>query len=94
MPKRSQDVPEEYVQYKRALARAIGSRIRQRRSGLGLTQEALRARLELNAVHITRADFSRIENGLILPDAAEVIALAVALNVSYNWMLQGQDERS
>ncbi len=94
MPKRSREVPEGYLQYKHELARAIGNRIRQRRAGLGLTQEALRARLELNAVPVTRSRFSRIENGLMLPDAAEVIALAMVLDVSCQWILLSRDERS
>ena len=38
MPKRSQDIPEEYTAYEQALARSMGARIRDHRDHLGLTQ--------------------------------------------------------
>ena len=92
MPRQSQDVPEEYTEYERALAQAIGGRIRQRRRQLKLTQEHVRIKMELESVHVSRARFSRIEIGAALPDAAEILALAVALEVSYSWLLTGREE--
>lgn len=92
MPRQSQDVPEEYTEYERALAQAIGGRIRQRRRQLKLTQEHVRIKMELESVHVSRARFSRIEIGVALPDAAEILALTVALEVSYSWLLTGQEE--
>ena len=75
MPKRSQNISEEHSQHKRSQAQAIGARIRQRRKQLKLTQEDLRIRMEAEHIHVTRSQFSRIENGEILPDAGEVIVV-------------------
>jgi transcriptional regulator with XRE-family HTH domain len=91
MPKRMQDLPEEYLVSQRALARAIGARVRLRREELDLTQEQLRARLELEQVFVSRTQYSRIENGEALLDAAELIALRAVLDVSFNWLLLGED---
>ena len=90
MPKRMQDLPEEYQTSLRALARAIGARLRMRREELDLTQEQLRARMELEQVFISRTQYSRIENGEALPDAAELIALHAILEVSFDWLLLGE----
>ncbi|MFL5807568.1 MAG: helix-turn-helix domain-containing protein [Roseiflexaceae bacterium] len=90
MPKRIQDLPEEYLTTQRALARAIGARVRLRRSELDLTQEHLRARMELELVFISRTQYSRIENGDTLPNAAELIALRAILDVPFDWLLLGE----
>ena len=89
MPKRIQDLPEEYLSHQRALARALGARVRVRREEMELTQEQLRARMELAQVFVSRTQYSRIENGEALPDAAELIALRVTLNVTFDWLLLG-----
>lgn len=94
MPRQSQDVPEEYTEYEKALAIAIGGRIRQRRKHLKLTQEQVRVKMEMESVHVSRARFSRIEIGVTLPDAAEILALAVALEVSYRWLLTGKEHEA
>ena len=94
MPRRSQDIPEDYTEYEQALAHAIGARIRQRRRQLKLTQENVRVKMELESVHVSRARFSRIEIGAALPDAAEILALAVALDVSCSWLLRGREEEA
>lgn len=91
MPKKMRDLPEEYVVSQRALARAIGARVRLRRAALALTQEHLRARLELERVAISRTQYSRIENGEVLPDAAELVALHAVLGVSFDWLLRGEE---
>jgi transcriptional regulator with XRE-family HTH domain len=90
MPKRIQDLPDEYQSIQRALARAIGARVRLRRGALDLTQEHLRARMELAQVFISRAQYSRIENGETLPNAAELIALRAILGVPFDWLLLGE----
>jgi transcriptional regulator with XRE-family HTH domain len=90
MPKRIQDLPEEYLSNQRAIAQSIGARVRLRRSQLDLTQEHLRARMELEQVFISRTQYSRIENGEALPNAAELIALRVILEVSFDWLLLGE----
>lgn len=92
MPRRTQGLPEHFRQHEEIVAKAIGDRIRQRRMQLDLTQEDLLARVELNEVHISRTQFSRIENGHLLANAAEVIALAAVLNVTCSWLLLGQEE--
>jgi transcriptional regulator with XRE-family HTH domain len=90
MPKRIRDLPEEYLSNQRALARAIGARVRLRRSELDLTQEHLRARMELAQVFISRTQYSRLENGEALPNAAELIALHAILDVPFDWLLLGE----
>ena len=94
MPKRMQDLPEEYPISQRALARAIGARVRLRRTELELTQEQLRARMELEQVFISRTQYSRIENGDALPNAAELIALHAILDVPFDWLLLGEKGKS
>ena len=91
MPKRMQDLPEEYQTSQRELARAIGARVRMRREALDLTQEQLRVQMELAKVYISRKQYSRIENGEALPDAAELIALHRILDVSLDWLLLGEE---
>ncbi|MFO7166843.1 MAG: helix-turn-helix transcriptional regulator [Chloroflexota bacterium] len=94
MPKRMQDLPEEYHASQRTLAQAIGARMRLRRIQLGLTQEQLRARMELEQVYISRTQYSRLENGEALPDASELIALRAILGVSFDWLLLGDGSPS
>jgi transcriptional regulator with XRE-family HTH domain len=90
MPKRMQDLPEEYLTSLRALAQAIGARVRLRREELELTQEQLRARMELEQAFISRTQYSRIENGDALPNAAELIALRAILDMPFDWLLLGE----
>lgn len=90
MPKRMQDLPEEYLSIQRDLARAIGARIRLRRGERDFTQDQVRARMELEQVVISRTQYSRIENGETLPNAAELIALCAILEVSFDWLLLGE----
>jgi transcriptional regulator with XRE-family HTH domain len=80
MPKRMQDLPEEYLTSRR-------------RKALHLTQEQLRARLELEQVYISRSEYSRIENGDVLLDVAELIALRSILDVPFDWLLAEDGER-
>lgn len=91
MPKRIRDLPEEYLVSQRAIARDIGARVRTRRAAMELTQEHLRARLELERVVVSRTQYSRIENGEAIPNAAEVIALRKILGVSLSWLLEGEE---
>ncbi len=91
MPRYIRDVPEEYSAFERALAQAIGARIEQRRKLFRLTQEQVRIRMETESVSVTRDRFSRIERGKALPNAAEIFALAAALQVPYTWLLDGKE---
>ena len=90
MPKRIRDLPAEYLSDQRALAAAIGARVRLRREQLDLSQEQLRARLELQRVYMSRTQFSRVENGDAMLDAAEIIALHQLLGVTLDWLLKGR----
>ena len=92
MPKRSEGVPEEYAEYRQALAGAIGGRIRARRLQLKLSQESVRVQMELEHVYVSRAQFSRVEIGESLPNAAEIIALVKVLQISCSWLLWGNEE--
>lgn len=94
MPKRMQDLPEDYQITRRTLAQAVGARVRARRDALELTQEHLRAKMELLQVFVSRTQYSRIENGEALPDAAELIALRAILGVSLDWLLLGEESAS
>lgn len=90
MPKRMRDLPAEYLSTQRAAAQAIGARVRARREQLDLTQEDLRARLELAQVYISRAQYSRIELGDALLDVIELRALHAILGVPYDWLIEGK----
>src|SRR3954471_13149909 len=87
MPKRSDGLPEDYEASRRVLGSAIGSRIQARRRQLELSQDRLRAQMELENVYMSRTQLSRIEAGASLPNAAEIIALVKVLQVSYGWLL-------
>jgi transcriptional regulator with XRE-family HTH domain len=92
MPKRIRDMPAEYVTTREAYAREIGARIRAQRDKLALTQEQLRARMEFEQVIVTRTQYSRIETGEALPNAAELNALRRIFGVSADWLLGDNDQ--
>lgn len=46
--------------------------------------------MELEQVFISRAQYSRIESGEALPNAAELIALRATLGVPFDWLLLGE----
>jgi transcriptional regulator with XRE-family HTH domain len=46
--------------------------------------------VQLEGINITRSQYSRLEHGLSLPNAAEIIAIASAFEVPYAWLLQGE----
>lgn len=89
MPKRSQGLPDNYEELEHQLAREIGMRLRQRRVELQISQEAMRARLELHGVFVSRTQFSRLEQGNSQLKAIEVVALANVLERSCDWILLG-----
>jgi len=90
MPKRIRDLPAEYLIKQQTIAQAIGARVRLRRGRLALTQEQLRARLELEHVHVSRAQYSRIENGDSELSTVELFALRTVLDVSWDWLMEGK----
>src|SRR5690349_3097383 len=92
MPKRMQDLPEEYASNWRSLARAIGARVRLRRGAPALPRGRLRARLEFEQANLSRTQFSRIENGDAMPDAFELLGLRATLGVSFDWLVLGKDK--
>lgn len=68
-----------------------GIRIRQAREHLGLSQEQLAAKLQIDGLDITQKAISRIETGLrVLPDY-ELAFFAQGLEVSILWLLQVEE---
>ena len=65
----------------------IGQRIRHFRKGQGLSQEELAER-----VHISTTHMSHIETANTKPSFGVIVALAIALNVSIDYLVFG-DER-
>lgn len=74
------------------LLASIGAWLRLCHEHLELSQEHLGARLELENVSISRTQYSRLENGEPLPNAAHLITLRKVLGVSYEWLLEGDRE--
>lgn len=91
MPKKYQGISSEYIAFRSTIAREISIRIHQKRLDEKFTQETLRARLEIERVHLSRSQYSRIENGEVVPDAVVIIALAKIFNVSVEWILLGNN---
>lgn len=90
MPKRSNDRSEQSSVFEQTLMREIGARLRARRIALGRSQVQIRARVASLGVPITRTQYSRIEQGQSMANAAEVIVLAQVLEVSDRWLLRGE----
>lgn len=63
---------------------SIGTRIKQRRNDLGLTQAQIK--LETG---ISTGNMSEIENGIKLPSTPALIALSNILDCSIDWILKG-----
>lgn len=64
---------------------SIGTRIKQRRNELGLTQAQVR-----QETGISSGNMSDIENGHKLPSAPALISLSNALDCSIDWILKGE----
>ncbi len=62
----------------------IGNKVRELRERVGITQEQLSARLQINGCDITRSAVAKIEVGQrhLYPD--EIILIKKILNVSYD----------
>jgi transcriptional regulator with XRE-family HTH domain len=73
----------------------ISARVRERRTELRLTQDALCARVALNtdgAWNADRMEVYRIETGTRIVSDLEALALAKALECSPVWLLLGRSE--
>lgn len=64
---------------------SIGSRIKEKRKELHLTQTKIK---ELTG--ISSGNMSDYENGRVLPSALAIISLSKVLNCSTDWLLTGQ----
>lgn len=64
---------------------SIGSRIKQRRKELGLTQVQIK-----QETGISSGNMSEIENGNKLPSTPALISLSAILDCSIDWMLKGE----
>jgi transcriptional regulator with XRE-family HTH domain len=79
------------------LARAIGQRILEARTGLGWSQQALHTRSKWHdpeGVGISRAVLSLYETGVNKPGAREICILCETLKITPNWLLFGSDSPS
>ena len=74
----------------------VGTRVRQARKGATppITQRDLVARLQVLGMVIDQSGLSKIESGQRPVSDIEVVALAKALKVSVEWLLQGSDTLS
>ena len=66
-----------------------GERVRQERERLKLSQEKLAAKLQLLGLDVTQKAVSRIETGDRVVADYELVALAKALGVSVEYLLNG-----
>ncbi|OIQ92425.1 transcriptional repressor DicA [mine drainage metagenome] len=76
------------------LAREIGKRILEARTGLGWSQQALHTRSKWHGqddMGISRAVLSLYETGVNKPGAREICILCETLKVTPNWLLFGSD---
>lgn len=65
----------------------VGGKIRSLRQELGLSQEKLAARLQVNGMDLERGVIKRIENGTRTVSDYEIKAFADFFNVSYQELL-------
>jgi transcriptional regulator with XRE-family HTH domain len=74
----------------------VGTRVRQARKAATppITQTDLAARLQVLGMVIDQSGLSKIESGQRPVSDIEVVALAKALKVSVEWLLQGSDTLS
>jgi len=70
-----------------------GERIRQERTKQRYTQADLAARVQVNGVILERDCISRIENGLRMVQDFELRAIAAALGVTTDWLLEMEDSK-
>lgn len=76
------------------LARDIGKRILEARTGLGLSQQGIHTRSKLHDpdnMGISRAVLSLYETGVNKPGAREICILCETLKITPNWLLFGSD---
>lgn len=66
----------------------FGQRVRQRREGVGMSQEELAKKIALKSGKQT---ISRWEQGKSEPSLTEAKRIAEALNVTLNWLVDGED---
>lgn len=64
---------------------SIGTRIKQRRNDLGLTQAQIK-----QETGISTGNMSEIENGIKLPSTPALISLSNILDCSIDWILKGK----
>ena len=68
-----------------------GERIRQERTRQRCTQSDLAARIQVSGVILERDCISRIENGLRMVQDFELRAIAEALGVTTDWLLEAEE---
>jgi transcriptional regulator with XRE-family HTH domain len=70
----------------------IGARVKQSRLSIkpSLTQDELSGRVAVHGVKLDRSAIAKIEGGIRLVTDYELLALAKALNVDVQWLLEGK----
>lgn len=71
----------------------VGVRVKKARKAAKppITQNDLVARLQLHNMNIDQSGLSKLESGQRPVSDIEVVAIAKALNVSVNWLLEGEN---
>ena len=76
------------------LAKEIGQRLVQARTGLGLSQQAVHGRSKIHdseGIGVSRAVLSLYETGVNKPGAREINLLCKTLTITPNWLLFGSE---
>ena len=77
--------------HKKAISGEIGKRISQLRNIIGITQPELAKVLEVKRGAPT---ISNWENGISIPDVAQLSKISELYNINLNWLITGQGEMS
>ena len=67
-----------------------GSRVREAREKLKLSQDQLAAKLQTEGLGVNQNSVSRIETGKRIVADFELVALAKVLSVDVNWLLRDE----
>lgn len=76
--------------YKNDRCNISGPHIKAMRETMGLSQEQLAAKIQLEGLNITQKAISRIETGERLVADYELLFFAKILNVTTSWLLEEQ----
>jgi len=69
----------------------VGARVEQRRRTLGMKQKDLLTQLQIGGIDLNASGLSKLEGQVRLVTDMELKSLAMALEVSVNWLLGLED---